>query len=630
MHSPLRRVSGLLAVLILLAASANAQLPVNSTFFGGKDLDRIQGAARDSAGRLYVTGHTRSTNYKASLGGAVGGYDKTQNGDSDGFVARLSADLSKVEAWTYLGGSDGDRCYSVLVDPFGDVVVVGFTASQNFPRTTGPGHAGAYDVFVARLSPDLKALKMSRLIGGSQAENARGSFTVDSQGNVFVSGRTSSKNFPVAGNPVQPNHADAGGTWDAFVLKMTRQGSLVWSTFLGGVGNDVAYSGIDVDANGVVTIAGMTRSADFPTTPGAYQETYGGHGSDQLAWGDGFVARLAPNGNQLIWSTYVGGSHDDTFSGNDGLEVDAHGQVLVVGQTRSADFPTTATAYEQGRQGQTETAFDGVVVRLSEDGKDLRASTLLAGRGSEELSAVAVDPWGNVYVSGNTTSNDFPTTVDAFDRTYAGGGSDIVLVKLDPKLRRVHFSTFLGGGGQAGYGDRGRTGLLTDQLEYVLVGDTDSLAFPTGSSAAQQSFQGGSADGFVFQIDLVSLRSFGQAKTNSLGKQPTLAWNGRATASSGGFQLIVQQLPPSASGVLFFGQDSAEIPFQGGTLYARPPLRRSVQVQADASGRALIDVLVHPGLVGGSATYQFWYVDPAHPDGTGAGLSGALKVSFLP
>lgn len=617
------------ALCATLSLAAEAQLSTRATFFGGNDHDRIQGVVRDAGGRLFVVGHTKSTNFGLVQPPGTFGFDPIQNGDADAFVARLSPDLGQVEAWTYLGGTGHDRGYGVLLDSSGRVVVTGFTRSADFPRTTGPGHGGGLDVFVARLSPDLKSLVSSRFLGGNQDETARASFTLDAQDNLYLSGRTSSADFPIAGAPFQAQHAGPAGTWDAFVAKLSPSGALLWSTYLGGSGNDVAYSGIRVAANGQVTVAGMTRSSDFPTTPGAFQRTYGGHGSTQKAWGDGFVARLAPGGGALVWSTYVGGSGDDAFSGNDGLEVDAAGRVFVVGQTRSADFPTTVDAYDRDRDGQGATAFDGVVVRLAPDGRTLEGSTYVGGSGSEELSALALDPWDNVYLSGNTTSGDFPTTVDALDRQF-GGGSDVVLVRLDSRLRRLDFASYLGGAGQSGYGDRGRSAFLTDQLEYVLVGDTDSPGFPVDASAAQPTYAGGSADGFALAVDLVRLRSFGTAKTSSIGKRPALGWNGTASAATGGFQLQVRNLPPGVSGVLFFGQEITELPFHGGTLYAQPPLRRSAVLTADASGRVFHDVLAHPGLVGASAVFQFWFADPAHPDGTGVGLSGGLKVIYLP
>ncbi|MYL22077.1 hypothetical protein GLW04_19635, partial [Halobacillus litoralis] len=197
-----------------------------------------------------------------------------------------------------------------------------------------------------------------------------------------------------------------------FVTKLNADGStLVYSTYLGGTGFDRG-SGIAVDEMGNAYVTGVTRSVGFPTTPGAFDTTYNGSN-------DGFVTKLNADGSILVYSTYLGGTGSDQGSG---IAVDEMGNAYVTGLTSSVDFPTTPGAFDTTYNGNE----DAFMTKLNVDGSTLVYSTYLGGTSSEQGFGIAVDEMGNAYVTGLTSSVDFPTTPDAFDTTYNGSADAFV------------------------------------------------------------------------------------------------------------------------------------------------------------------------------------------------------------
>ncbi|MCX7015121.1 MAG: SBBP repeat-containing protein [Candidatus Sumerlaeota bacterium] len=494
-----------------------------ATLYGGDNYDRAQGCTVDKEGYIYIIGNTRSSNLKALGLTTAGAYHpekyQTEAGwsEADAFVAKLSPDGSRVLWGTYLGGSREDRGYGVRVDSQGYVFAVGITGSPDFPATQGAfqtsladrnsakGHEEA-DVFIAKLTPDGSALVYATYVGGSDQDWSRGGMWIQPDGSLYVSGHSASANFPATPAAFQTTHAadknpkDGAPLWDGVLFHLSADGrQLLHSTFLGGNGRDSLYSGVAVHSDGTVYAAGMTSSTNLPTTPGAFQPAYGGDSGSGGYIGDGIVARFSSDLSRLVYCTYLGGSDDDDVNGNQSLTVDSKGQAVVVLMTKSASFPTTPGAYSRSYSGGV--ALDGALSILSADGKALVASTFLGGAGPEELSALTLDSDGNVYVSGNTGSKDYPTTPDAVQKTHGGGnGQDAVLTVLTPDLSGLLYSTFYGGGGSGGYGDRGRSIFLEGDGSVVISGDTNSPDFPTTAGALQRKYGGGTADAFVIRL----------------------------------------------------------------------------------------------------------------------------------
>jgi hypothetical protein len=299
-------------------------LPVFSTYLGGNGSDTANGIAIDASGNSYVVGDTTSMNFPA------GAFQTSYHGSQDAFVSKLSSDGGHLLFSTYLGGAGTDHGAAVAVGSTGDVYVAGSTWSFDFPvanafqRSIG----GLCDAFVAHLSSNGNTLLFSTYLGGSGGsvaypETAQG-IALDAAGDAYVVGVTSSADFPLR-NAIQP--ALLGFT-DAFVAKLNSSGSLMYSTYMGGSGVEVANS-VAVDGSGAAYVVGYTYSTDFPVTTGALQVAIGGGC-------DAFLFKLSPAGDALQYATYFGGSGQDTASG---VALDASGNIYLAGWTLSADFP---------------------------------------------------------------------------------------------------------------------------------------------------------------------------------------------------------------------------------------------------------------------------------------------------
>jgi hypothetical protein len=378
---------------------------------------------------------------------------------------------------TYLGGSGFDRGDGIAVDDGGNAYVTGGTISADFPTVNAvqPAFAGGEtDAFVAKLTPNGGQLLYSTYLGGSGFDNGF-EIAADNSGNAYVAGGTASADFPTV-NAVQP--AFAGGENDAFVAKLTPNGGqLLYSTYLGGRNNEFGF-GIVVDIRGNAYVTGFTASTDFPTV-NAVQPALGGDI-------DAFVAKLTPNGSQLLYSTYLGGNGFDRSFG--GIVVDVRGNAYVAGGTASTDFPTV-NAVQPAIGGES----DAFVAKLTPNGSQLLYSTYLGGNGGDESFAIAVDNSGNAYVTGSTASADFPT-VNAVQPAL-GGDIDAFVAKLTPNGSQLLYSTYLGGSGF----DSGFEIAADDRGNAYVAGRTASTDFPT-VNAVQPAFAGGEEDAFVAKL----------------------------------------------------------------------------------------------------------------------------------
>jgi len=383
---------------------------------------------------------------------------------------------------TFLGGGDGDIGNSIAVDAAGNAYVTGSTESFDFPVTPGvfqPTFGNLQDAFVTKLNAAGSALVYSTYLGGSGGDRGNG-IAVDAAGNAYVTGITFSDNFPVTPGAFRTTRT---GTSDAFVTKLNADGSaLVYSTYLGGSADDLG-KGVKVDAADNAYVVGDTFSADFPVTPGAFQSTFGGVT-------DVFVTKLNAAGSALVYSTYLGGTGDDESGG---IAIDETGNAFATGFTVSDDFPVTPGAFRTARVG----AFDAFVTKLSAAGSALIYSTYLGGTSGDFAVGIAVDLSGNAYVTGNTTSSDFPTTPDAF-QLMLKGLVDAFVTKVNTTGTALVYSTYLGGSES----DQGNAIAVDSTGNAYVTGDTQSADFPTTPGVLQRKF-GGGRDAFVTIVNTV-------------------------------------------------------------------------------------------------------------------------------
>jgi uncharacterized repeat protein (TIGR01451 family) len=312
-------------------------------------------------------------------------------------------------------------------------------------------------------------LSYSTFLGGTGYDYGR-SIAVDSAGNAYITGQTTSFNFPVTINAYDTTYANG---YDVFVTKLNASGSaMVYSTYLGGNSDDIGY-GIAIDSSGNAYVTGMTVSTAYPTTPGAFQTTLQG---SSYNGGDAFVTKLNADGTALVYSTYLGGTNVEQANG---IAIDSAGNAYVAGFTYSSNFPTTPGAFQTSIS--TGSSSDAFVTELNTTGTALVYSTFLGGTGADQATAIKVDAAGSAYITGMTTSTNFDITPGAYQTTYAGspGGyyatGDAFVTKFDPAGTSLVYSTYLGG-----TGDDGGFGIdLSNSGEAYVAGSTGSGDFPT-------------------------------------------------------------------------------------------------------------------------------------------------------
>jgi hypothetical protein len=417
------------------------------------------------------------------IGFEIGAYDRTK-----------SLIIDPVLTYSgFIGGSSDDFGYAVAVDVAGNLYVTGGTTSPDFPVTTGvaqTSYAGADsntqgvqgDVFVIKIDPAGEQLLYSTYLGGTADDNAY-AISVDSAGNAYLAGATNSADFPVTQGVVQTTFG--GGPNDAFVAKLNPAGSaLVYSTYLGtAIGGERGF-GIASDLAGDAYVTG-DAAPDFPVTTGSFR---GGVNDAQLT-------ELNPSGTSRIFSRFFGGNGlDEGYA----IAVDAAGNISITGATTSTDLPVTGNAAQANLAG----GRDAFVAQFDRTGSLIYCS-YIGGTADElgtSLGAVALDRTGRIYVTGSTASADYPTTASAFQTTYAGGISDVFVTAIDPlKQNSVVYSTLLGGSAEDDFGQFAR-GITVDIAQNaVITGNTTSANFPT--LRAVQSTGGGGEDAFVSKLN---------------------------------------------------------------------------------------------------------------------------------
>jgi len=455
-----------------------------STYLGGNLGDAAARIAVDAAGNAFVTGGTTSTDFPTA-----NAIQPTYGGISDVFVTKINSEGTSLVYSTYLGGSGEDDPGGITVDAAGNAYVTGRTISSNFPTFNAfqPTKLGTNNAFVTKINAAGNALIYSTYLGGSGTFDVGTGIAADSSGNAYVTGVANSTDFPVV-NAFQPtNH---GGAGDIFVTKFNANGSaLVYSTYLGGSDLDVGRS-IAVDAAGNAYVTGNTWSTDFPTA-NAFQPTY--HGGS-----DAFVAKISASGGTLDYSTYLGGSG---YDGAEDVAFDTAGNVYLTGSTASSDFPA-ANAIQPTLRGSN----DAFVTKFNNGGSALVYSTYLAGSAGAAGSGITADSAGNAFVTGSTSSNDFPVVNPILPNFFGGA----FVTKITGSGNAIVFSTYLGG---SSYG----AAVAVDATGSVYVtGGTNSTKFLVTPLAFQQSLKKRKgfppADAFITKIAFQTSASVSPAK----------------------------------------------------------------------------------------------------------------------
>jgi hypothetical protein len=392
---------------------------------------------------------------------------------------------------TYLGGTGDDEGYGIAFDGGGNAYVTGQTASQNFPGTSG-GFTGTAQVFVTKIAASGSSLVYSTYIGGNGPNGDSGNaIAVDSSGNAFVAGGTSSTDFPTHPSGVFQTHLGTGATGNAFVLKLNSSGAITYSTYLGGTVKDAAVGiALASDSSGDVFVAGQTSSTDFPTLNPLQGYLTGSAGS-------GFVTKLNATATALVFSTYVGGSSAGDSA--NAVAVDSSDNAYVTGQTFNSNFHTTSLAVQTTCGSCTNGNSNAFVTVINQAGSAYVYSTFLGGNSTDAGDGIAVDSADSAYVTGAAESSNFPTTTGAW-QTSSGGDTDAFVTKLNPAGTSLVYSTYLGGSGF----DTGASIAVDGTNNAYVTGETGSSNFPT-ASPTQSAFNGGGSttnnDGFVSEIN---------------------------------------------------------------------------------------------------------------------------------
>ncbi len=483
-----------LSVISINSADTAPQL-VYGTYLGGRDKDCANGIAVDKTGAAYVAGHTPSADFPVTPG-AFRTTTNVNNNDWVGFVSKISPTGERLLYSSFVGGDFRSSANAVAVDSTGRGYVVGSTCSSAFPVTQsaairkapGSDRVSECDGFLAEFSPDGSRLEYATYLGGSREDGAAAVALAPDGETVYIGGNTNSPDFPVTPSAVQPHLA---GSVNGFLSAIdVRSGRLVYSTFLGGNGND-RVRGIAVAPDGTVYVSGNTDSANWPNLRLA---RYGALGTT-----DGFVIRFDPKGKTKPFGIRIGGSGTEDVAG---ISIDRRADIYVVGTTNSRNFPV--------KGGSPQQLGGGFIVKIS--GREFaarRAEVLwarrLGGHGDDALSSVSAGMSGSIFVAGQSGSKDFPTTRTAI-YPHLRADNDSTLIRLRASDGKLQFATFLGGTRiHASWYNDAATGVFAAANGDIFVtGCTLDDQLPVSRGALQPRPRGNS-EPFVLRLKFPSL-----------------------------------------------------------------------------------------------------------------------------
>jgi len=426
------------------------------------------------SGDLLAVGSTTSPDFPVTAGAWDTAYHPGPK-DSDGWLARLSPE-GTIRWSSYLGTPNYERIYAAGIAPSGDLVVAG-RGGEGLPRTAGtaqpvfgggtrPGY-GPQDGFVCRIPADGREVRFCTYFGTADNSIIR-DVAVDSAGDIFVAAGWEGGEYPSEWftHAFQPRPR---GAEEIVIAKIAGDGSRVlWATFLGGSGAETGAPSIRIGPGGTPYVLITTQSSDMPT-PNGFDHTLDG----KL---DLYVARLSADGSRLLFGTYLGGSGNEDIETH-GLAVDAQGIAYVGGGTTSLDFPTTPGAFRSARDRSSDDPGDAILAKISADGSRLLAATYVGGRAREGGEGLGIDAEGNAYLTGGTTSDDFPSVAPQ----DGGQAADLFAVKLSPDLSRMLFSIRLGGAKE----DRGRALSVSPDGTVLITGTAQSEDWPIRGTRRQ-------------------------------------------------------------------------------------------------------------------------------------------------
>lgn len=440
------------SVFVTKLNASGAEL-VYSTFIEGRSEDLSWDIDVDSDGNAYITGYTESIDFPTT----TNAFDRNHVGTVEIFITKLNTSGTDLVYSTFIGGKSYEYGYGISIDPDGNAYITGSTFSVDYPTTTGAydnSHNDSYygnDAFITKLNSDGTGLVYSTFIGG-ESDDRGYAIAIDYSGNAYITGYSESSNYPAVTNAYDETY---NGGQDAFVTKLNADGTeLIYSTFIGGV-DDEYGDAIEVDNNGNVYVTGDTKSTDYPTTTGSYDETHNGVR-------DVFVTKLNGDATDLVYSTYIGGLDID---GGTSIAIDQNGYAYVTGYSKSTNFPTSSDAYDQTHNGDSDVFITGLDV----SGTILIYSTFIGGTNWESSYDISLDEHRNVYLTGDTSSPDYPVTSNSYDQDINDtgeytGASDAFVTKLhiEPTAPSQITITFPNGGERLAVG-----------TPYTIAWDTD-------------------------------------------------------------------------------------------------------------------------------------------------------------
>ena len=458
-----------------LSTTTSNQYELNfSSFFGGSSTETTYSTAVDNSGNIYIAGSTLSkdlpmiNSWNSTPSSSISSYE-------DGFIAKFNP-MGDLLFSTYLGGNNTDIITGIAVGTNQNLYVTGSTSSTDFPVKNAyqPAYKGGTDAFLTEFSSN-GTLLFSTYLGGSTSD-AASAIAIDSAGNIFLTGSTTSQNtFPLKNSW----NKSFSGSNDIFIAKYSPNGELLSSSFLGGVGQDFSYS-IAVDSNDNIYLTGITQG-DFPITSNAYQKTYGSGTVDS------FVTKINSTGT-IVYSTYLG-----TSDLNYGyyITVDVNGSFYVTGKTDSASFPVTSNAYSNSLNN-VASSYDSFIIKFNASGS-LVYSSYLGGNGNDYGYGIHITKNGEMLIMGETSSTNFPVTSGSFN-TSSSGSYDCFITKFKSDFS-LDYSTYYGGSSIENC-----ESFAIDSNENIIIGGTSSsTTIPTTSNSYYTANSGGS-DSFVVKF----------------------------------------------------------------------------------------------------------------------------------
>ncbi len=444
---------------------------LSPSYWGGSGGDTVTAIVLEEPDIVYIAGSTVSDDFPV-----VNGYQEQSGGASDCFVMKLNATSKEIIYSTYIGGNATDQLTDIAVDSAGNVYATGSTTSFNFPSLSAL-QPQKYKKIEDRIDADCFVFKLSAsgdemlysTFFGNLGDDVANSIDIDASGNAYFVGLKFGDEFQYNATGFDKTRELEEG----YLVKLNSTGNgLEYLTYIGGAGSDEARS-VAVDASGNAYVACITDSYDFPEIDG-YDETYNG----QL---DSCLVKINATGTGAIYSTYLGGSGIDEVAS---IMVDNSGCVYATGYTSSSDLPTV-NAYDDSLGG----FMDCFVCKLSSDGQSLQYSTYIGGSGNDYGTGITVDSAGAAYMTGYTDSDDYPL-VNARDSTF-GGSTECIVSKLNVTTGALEYSTYLGGSGD----DSGQGIAVNSNGDIFVAGNTNSEDFPT-----LEGSHSGDTDCFVIVI----------------------------------------------------------------------------------------------------------------------------------